>query len=113
MRVSACTKKTYGKRIALTRKLGLELEARDRYTRLPLAFPRDLHRAGQAHRELLEVCRTRDTELASRALWKHITEAGEYLREFIKSRRERRSSVSEAAERNRDKNGARSRGNGK
>src|SRR5437899_3851807 len=29
----------------------LELEARDRYTRLPLAFPRDLHRAGQAHRE--------------------------------------------------------------
>ncbi len=91
----------------------LELEARDRYTRLPLAFPRDLHRAGQAHRELLEVCRTRDTELASRALWKHITEAGEYLREFIKSRRERRSSVSEAAERNRDKNGARSRGNGK
>ena len=24
MRVSACTKKTYGKRIALTRKLGLE-----------------------------------------------------------------------------------------
>src|SRR2546429_1980224 len=55
----------------------------------------------------LPICRTRDTELASRALWKHITEAGEYLREFIKSRRERRSSVSEAAERNRDKNGAR------
>ena len=61
----------------------------DRYTRLHLVFTRDLHRAGQAHRELLDVCRTRDPELASMALWKHITEAGEYLREFIKRHRER------------------------
>lgn len=82
----------------------------DRYTRLHLVFTRDLHRAGQAHRELLEVCRTRDTELASSALWKHITEAGEYLREFIKSRRERHPSVVGPAEKNREKNLARSRG---
>lgn len=84
----------------------------DRYTRLHLVFTRDLHRAGQAHRELLEVCRTRDTELASRALWKHITEAGEYLREFIKSRRERHASVVEPTEKGREKNGARPRGSG-
>src|SRR6266699_3497031 len=75
----------------------------DRYTRLHLVFTRDLHRAGQAHRELLEVCRTRDTERASAALWKHITEAGEYLREFIKSRRERHSSAIEPAGRNPEK----------
>jgi DNA-binding GntR family transcriptional regulator len=82
----------------------------DRYTRLHLVFTRDLHRAGQAHHELLEVCRTRDAERASAALWKHITEAGEYLREFIESRRERHSSMVEPAEKNRDRNDARSRG---
>src|SRR6266481_7438288 len=54
----------------------------DRYTRLHLVFTRDLHRAGQAHRELLAACRTKNPELASEALWKHITEAGEYLKEF-------------------------------
>src|SRR5256885_13001340 len=51
----------------------------DRYTRLHLVFTRDLHRAGQAHRELLDVCKTKNLEQASAALWKHITEAGEYL----------------------------------
>jgi DNA-binding GntR family transcriptional regulator len=60
----------------------------DRYTRLHLVFTRELHRAGQAHRELLDVYKTKDPELAAAALWKHITDAGEYLREFIKSRRE-------------------------
>ena len=63
----------------------------DRYTRLHLVFTRDLHRAGQAHRELLDVCRTKDPELASAALWKHITDAGEYLKEFIKRHREQHS----------------------
>src|SRR5438309_5475147 len=62
----------------------------DRYTRLHLVFTREMHRAGQAHRELLDVCKTRNPELASAALWKHITEAGEYLKEFIKSRRDTR-----------------------
>lgn len=60
----------------------------DRYTRLHLVFTRDQHRAGQAHRELLEVCRTRDPEAAAAALWKHITEAGEYLKEIIQRHRE-------------------------
>ena len=62
----------------------------DRYTRLHLVFTRDLHRAGQAHRELLEACKTKDPEIAGVALWKHITEAGEYLREFIRRHREQR-----------------------
>lgn len=60
----------------------------DRYTRLHLVVTRDLHRAGQAHRELLKACRTRDPEVAADALWKHITEAGEYLREFITRHRQ-------------------------
>jgi DNA-binding GntR family transcriptional regulator len=63
----------------------------DRYTRLHLVFTRDLHRAGKAHRELLAICRTEDPELASEALWKHITEAGEYLKESITRHREQHS----------------------
>jgi DNA-binding GntR family transcriptional regulator len=60
----------------------------DRYTRLHLVLTRDLHRAGQAHRELLDVCKTKDPDLAVAALWKHITDAGEYLKEYIKHHRE-------------------------
>jgi DNA-binding GntR family transcriptional regulator len=63
----------------------------DRYTRLHLVVTRDLHRAGKAHRELLDVCRTRNPDAAAEALWKHIMEAGEYLRELIQNRRQHRS----------------------
>jgi len=52
----------------------------DRYTRLHLIVTRDLHRAGKAHRELLEVCRTRNPEAAADAVWRHIMDAGEYLK---------------------------------
>jgi DNA-binding GntR family transcriptional regulator len=55
----------------------------DRYTRLHLVFTRNSHQAGEAHRELLNACKTRDPELAAAVLWKHITDAGEYLKEFI------------------------------
>ncbi|HYH01422.1 MAG TPA: GntR family transcriptional regulator [Terriglobales bacterium] len=61
----------------------------DRYTRLHLLFTRDLHRAGRAHRVLLDACKTRQPDVASQELWKHIMEAGEYLRDFIKSRRDK------------------------
>jgi len=47
-----------------------------------------LHRAGQAHRELLDACKTGNPDIAAAALWKHITEAGEYLKEFIHRHRE-------------------------
>jgi DNA-binding GntR family transcriptional regulator len=60
----------------------------DRYTRLHLVFTRDLHRVGQAHRELLDACKTNDPEVAAGALWKHITEAGEDLKAFIQRHRE-------------------------
>jgi DNA-binding GntR family transcriptional regulator len=60
----------------------------DRYTRLHLAFTRQLRQAGPAHRSLFELCRSGDPEKISAALWKHIIDAGEYLRDFIKQRRE-------------------------
>lgn len=63
----------------------------DRYTRLHLVVTRDLHRAGKAHRELLDVCRARNPDVAADALWKHIMDAGAYLRELIQSRRQHRS----------------------
>lgn len=60
----------------------------DRYTRLHLVFTRNLHLAGEAHRKLLDACRTRDAQIASDALWSHIMDAGQYLKEFIARRRE-------------------------
>jgi DNA-binding GntR family transcriptional regulator len=60
----------------------------DRYTRLHLVFTRNLHLAGEAHRKLLEACRTRDPQIASDALWNHIMDAGTYLKEFIIRHRE-------------------------
>jgi DNA-binding GntR family transcriptional regulator len=63
----------------------------DRYTRLHLVFTRDLHIAGKAHQELLDACRTKNPDIASDALWKHITTAGEYLKEFIQRHREQHS----------------------
>ncbi len=62
----------------------------DRYTRLHLLFTREQHRAGQAHRELLAACRTRNADIAADALWQHIVNAGQYLKEFIQRHREQR-----------------------
>jgi DNA-binding GntR family transcriptional regulator len=62
----------------------------DRYTRLHLLFTRNLHQAGKAHRAVLNACRTGDAELACDALWKHITDAGHYLKEFLVSHRAQR-----------------------
>lgn len=60
----------------------------DRYTRLHLLFTRDLHQAGEAHRELLRACRSRNPDVASAAMWRHITDAGRYLKDFIQRHRE-------------------------
>jgi DNA-binding GntR family transcriptional regulator len=59
----------------------------DRYTRLHLVFTRNLHLAGEAHRKLLDACRTRDPQIAEKALWSHIMDAGQYLKEFITQHR--------------------------
>ncbi len=63
----------------------------DRYTRLHLIVTRDLHQAGKAHRDLLDVCRKRDPNAAAEAVWRHIMDAGHYLRELILRRRQHRS----------------------
>jgi DNA-binding GntR family transcriptional regulator len=63
----------------------------DRYTRLHLVVTRDLHRAGKAHREILDVCRTRDADAAANILWRHILDAGEYLQKLIQNRRQHRA----------------------
>jgi len=60
----------------------------DRYTRLHLLFTRELHLAGKAHQDLLDACRSRNPDTAALVLWKHITDAGSYLREFIQKHRE-------------------------
>lgn len=76
------------KMLALVKNLNVNC---DRYTRLHLVVTRAEHRAGLAHRELLEACKTKDPDLAAAALWKHITDAGQYLKEFIKAHREQHS----------------------
>jgi DNA-binding GntR family transcriptional regulator len=63
----------------------------DRYTRLHLVVTRNLRLAGDAHRKLLQACRTRDPEIAAKALWSHIMDAGEYLQQFIARHREQHS----------------------
>ena len=63
----------------------------DRYIRLHLAVTRKLQQAGEAHRDLLNICKKGDPDLAATAMWKHITDAGQYLKEFIRIRREQRA----------------------
>ena len=60
----------------------------DRYTRLHLLVTRKLHQAGKAHEDLLDACRSRNPDTASSVLWKHITDAGTYLKQFIQKHRE-------------------------
>jgi|SRR5215469_4186571 len=81
------------KMLSLVKNLNINC---DRYTRLHLVVTRDQHRAGQAHRELLQVCKTGDPDLAATALWRHITDAGQYLKEFIKRHREQDSQTGAA-----------------
>jgi DNA-binding GntR family transcriptional regulator len=59
----------------------------DRYTRLHLLVTREQHLAGKAHQDLLDACRSRNPDIASFALWKHITDAGIYLKKFIQKHR--------------------------
>ena len=70
----------------------------DRYTRLHLLVTRNLHRAGKAHRVLLTVCKTRDTDQACEVLWQHIMDAGQYLKDFLRSRREQHGHAAHEAQ---------------
>jgi len=60
----------------------------DRYIRLHLLFTWGVHRAGEAHREIPEICRTMDADSACELFFRHITDVGDYLKEFIKRRRQ-------------------------
>lgn len=60
----------------------------DRYIRLHILFSRDVHRhTKDEHWAILELCRQRDAEGASRLLEQHITKAGRDMKEFIKGHR--------------------------
>jgi DNA-binding GntR family transcriptional regulator len=59
----------------------------DRYTRLQLYLTQAFERAKQEHRELLELCRQRDVTNACDLLGRHIHNAGQMLKEFVKQRR--------------------------
>lgn len=59
----------------------------DRYTRLQLYLTQAFERAKQEHRELLQLCRQRDVANACDLLGRHIRNAGQMLKEFVKQRR--------------------------
>ena len=60
----------------------------DRYIRLHILFSRDVHRhARDEHWAILEHCRRRDVDGASRLLELHITRAGRDMKNFIKGKR--------------------------
>jgi len=65
----------------------------DRYTLMHLAFTRNLHSVGDAHRKLLNACRTRDPRIGGDELWNHIIAAGEYLKQFVTRNCELRRSM--------------------
>ena len=59
----------------------------ERYTRLQLYLTRGVERAKQEHRELLELCRKRDVDAACELLQRHITHAGQSLKQVLQERR--------------------------
>jgi len=62
----------------------------ERYTRLQLYLTRAFERAKREHRQLLDLCRKRDVEAASKLLEQHIHTAGQTLKESLQQRREER-----------------------
>lgn len=59
----------------------------DRYTRMVHLFTGDISRTANEHRQLLDVCRARNEELAVEKLRQHIIGAGSNLKQFIQRRR--------------------------
>lgn len=61
-----------------------------RYIRLHILFSRKVHHhAMDEHRAILELCRQREAEAASRLLEAHISKAGREMKEFIQQERQR------------------------
>lgn len=65
----------------------------DRYTRLQLLVSHSPQAAAAAHRKILDICRTRDPDLAGGEVYHHMTDAGAYLKEFLQKRREQAKSA--------------------
>jgi DNA-binding GntR family transcriptional regulator len=61
----------------------------DRYTRLQLYLTQAFERAKREHRELLDLCRKRNAAEAVQLLERHILNAGQMLKEFVKQHREK------------------------
>lgn len=61
----------------------------DRYTRLQLYLTQAFERAKREHRELLDFCRKRNVAAAVELLERHILNAGQMLKEFVKQHREK------------------------
>ncbi len=59
----------------------------ERYTRLQLYLTHGASRANEEHRQLLELCRSRDVVAACRLLRQHIQHAGQSLKQALVERR--------------------------
>lgn len=60
----------------------------ERYIRLQLYLTREVERAKQEHRKLLDLCRARNVDAAVDLLKRHINFAGESLRDFVVQHRQ-------------------------
>jgi DNA-binding GntR family transcriptional regulator len=59
----------------------------ERYTRLQLYLTQGIKRANEEHRRILEFCRQRDEDRASKLLREHIRHAGESLKKALQEKR--------------------------
>jgi len=59
----------------------------ERYTRLQLYLTRGVEQAKKEHRELLELCKAQNVDAACELLRRHITHAGQSLKQVLQERR--------------------------
>lgn len=69
----------------------------ERYTRLQLYLTHGIKRANQEHRQLLKLCRQRNSGAAAKLLRQHIRHAGRSLKQVLQERRAAKASAAERA----------------
>jgi DNA-binding GntR family transcriptional regulator len=67
----------------------------ERYIRLQLYLTREVERAKQEHRMLLDLCRARNVDGAVELVKRHILFAGESLRDFVVQHRQQQAQASQ------------------
>ena len=67
----------------------------ERYIRLQLYLTREVERAKQEHRMLLDLCRARNVDGAVELVKRHILFAGESLRDFVVQHRQQQAQTSQ------------------